>query len=361
MPDTNMSLSVTINQAFEIIRSTWQQEGGWKIVFLLLGEPGIGKTALSLMLRNSDLPGRLGVSPDRCVEKNMSDAGVEDYRGLPDVSGDVTVWKPDAFFANLRHGTGPAIFAMSEVTDCDGPLQNYLCRIIRDRMAGDLPLTERLFIVADGNRTFDKSGANRLSTKLGNRVIQLTIEFNQLEWEQWGHSAGVGADILAFHRWKADTSGGSDPRTSVSSAIGFDPNRSINPTARAWAELADSIDRSLPPATYLAALSACVTTGPATEFVAFQQYWKQLPETQTLWTKTAELPIPKELQGQYALALYAASLVTPDVMPAFVLLMDRLNKTFATPMMISASRRCPAIVNTVAYGQWAIKNKHVNF
>jgi hypothetical protein len=348
------TISVTLAEAADIITSTWRQPNGHEVVISLLGEPGIGKSALGQQVSRAIAPS-LGIPYDRIKERNMSDMDTPDVRGLPDVSGDATCWKPDAFFRDLAAGTGPALLQIEEMNDCSVPMQNLLCRLVRDRYAGDLRLTDPLYILLTGNRVSDKSGANRLSTKLGNRMLQLTVEFDQRGWEAWAHAHGVGADILAFHRWKADTEGGR------SSAIAFDPNRSINPTARAWAEMADRIDRRLPPTTYLKALAGAVGLGPATEFVAFQQYWKDLPSLDTLWASVAELTIPADLQGQYALALYAASAVTPEVMPAFVALSGRLTKTLTIPMMLAAQQRCPAIVSTTAYSQWAVQHAHLMF
>lgn len=349
------SIAVTLPEAADIITSTWSQPKGHEVVIALLGEPGIGKSALGQQISRTIAP-TLGVAPTRIKERNISDMDTPDVRGLPDVSADATCWKPDEFFKELAAGTGPALFQIEEMTDCSLPMQNLLCRIVRDRYAGDLRLTDPLYILLTGNRTADKSGANRLSTKLGNRMLQLTIEFDQRAWEAWAHSQHVGPDILAFHRWKADTDG-----TGRSSAIAFDPARTINPTARAWAEMADRIDRRLSPTTYLKALAGAVGLGPATEFVAFQQYWKDLPSLTDLWQHTAELTIPRDLQGQYALALYAASAVTPEVMPAFVQLSGRLTKTLAIPMMLAAQQRCPAIVSTHAYSQWAAQYAHLMF
>ena len=65
-------------------------------------------------------------------------------------------------------------------------------------------------------------------------------------------------------------------------------------------------------ALYLKALASCLTLGPATEFIAFQQYWKDLPTIEAVWANPTELPLPTALQGQYALALYVAS---SDLLP----------------------------------------------
>ena len=357
--------TVTLPTAAQIIASTWRQPGGHRVVISLLGPPGIGKSALAQQVE-TELAPSLGVTPDRIVFANLSHWDTTDMGGIPDLSGDVCQWKPPALFHALRAGTGPAILLLDEAAgDLSLPMQNLLCRLIYDRCAGELPLTDTLYLVLTGNRLEDKSGATRLSTKLGNRMLQLTVEFDQRAWEAWAHEHGVGADIIAFHRWKADTTApappAGEPDRRVSDAFGFDPNRAINPTPRAWAEMASRLDRSLPPATYLAALASCLTLGPATEFVAFQQYWKDLPAIEAVWANPVELPLPTALQGQYALALYVASLVQPGVATQFFTLVQRLPNMLRVPTVMAATKRCPGLVGTAAFSQWAIANPQILF
>ena len=353
---TQNDVSVTLPEALQTIASTWRRPNGHETVFSLVGEPGIGKSALFGPLKTDVCPS-FGILPERSFMRNVSHWDTPDYDGIPDVSGDWCQWKPPAIFHALRAGTGPALLVLDEAAgDLSIAQQNALCKVIYDRRLGDIQLTDPLYIVLTGNRTGDKSGANRLSTKLGNRMVQLTIAFDQAAWEAWAHEHGVGADIIAFHRWKADTTDG-----GTSSAFAFDPNRSINPTPRAWAEMADSIDRSLPSSLYLRVLAGCVTLGPATEFVAFQQYWKDLPAIEAVWANPTELPLPTALQGQYALALYVASLVQPGVATQFFTLVQRLPNMLRVPTVMAATKRCPGLVGTAAYSQWAIANAHIMF
>lgn len=366
MTTVTNDLSLTLPEAKLAITSTWRQQDGHDVVISLLGEPGVGKSALAQQLA-ADVAPTLGVSPERIVFANLSHWDTTDMGGIPDLSGDVCQWKPSALFHALRAGTGPAILILDEAAgDLTMPMQNLLCRLVYDRCAGELRLTDQLYLVLTGNRVSDKSGANRLSTKLGNRLLQLTMRFSQPAWEQWAHQAGVGADILAFHRWKADTAPGNlgltNPEDKApSSAFGFDPSRSINPTPRSWTEIADRIDRSLSPSLYLRMLAGALTLGPATEFVAFQQYFKELPPIEVIWQQPEIVAIPASLQGQYALAIYAASYVGRETFPALLQLGHRLHRDLNIPLVMAAQQRCPAVTQTAEYGQWCRDNQHLIF
>lgn len=359
-------LSLTLPEAEQVIASTWRQPGGHRVVIALLGEPGVGKSAIAHTV-STELAPTLGVSPDRILFANLSHWDTTDMGGIPDLSGAVCQWKPPALFHALRAGTGPAILLLDEAAgDLTLPMQNLLCRLVYDRCAGELALTDTLYLVLTGNRTSDKSGATRLSTKLGNRLLQLTVRFSQPAWEAWAHTHGVGADILAFHRWKADTApdnlGLVNPEDKAPSmGFSFDPSRSINPTPRAWAEVVNRIDRSLPSALYLKTLAGALTLGPATEFVAFQQYFKELPPIGVLWQQPEAVAIPASLQGQYALAIYAASHVDRETFPALLALGQRLHKDLSIPLVLAARQRCAAVTQTTAFSQWAIAHQHLLF
>ena len=85
---TQNDLSVTLPEAFQTIASTWRRPGGHKTVFSLLGEPGIGKSAMRQPLA-TDLAPDLGIPPERDFFQNVSHWDVTDYDGIPDLSGDV--------------------------------------------------------------------------------------------------------------------------------------------------------------------------------------------------------------------------------------------------------------------------------
>ena len=175
------------------IVAQFNQPEGYKFVPFIVGKPGGGKSSCAREIAD-EIAKAHHIPPERIVEFNPSLREPSDILGLPDLSGDYSRWIPPKEFYDIRKGQGPSILIIEELSDATMDMQNPLCRVILDRFAGQMPLSEELYIIASGNRTEDKSGASRLSTKLANRMR--TLEFTE-NLEDWASVSGQSlmADI----------------------------------------------------------------------------------------------------------------------------------------------------------------------
>ena len=177
------------------------------VKYLLLGQPGGGKSALARKLGKD-----LGF--DNVVEFNASLRDPVDLLGTPNNNGATTKWiKPDDL-AVLEHGRN--LLIIEELTDCIMPMQNALCGLINDGVVGNLHLSRNTHIIASGNRTEDKSGANRLSTKLANRVRILDFDVSTSDFIEW--ALGINMDLvqIQFLRFREALISAFDPNARVS-------------------------------------------------------------------------------------------------------------------------------------------------
>ena len=160
--------------------------------------------------------------------------------GIPRTEADVAKWVPMPEFYRIRDDgiNEPCALIIEELSDAPIPMQNPMCRVILDRCAGELKLHPKLHIIASGNRTEDKSGANRMSTKLGNRMQTLVFDENLDDWCAWALESSIAVEMIQFLRFRPNL------------LSDFDPNRSINPTPRSW-EMANQVDTELPSDLYL--------------------------------------------------------------------------------------------------------------
>ena len=143
-----------------------------KLVPNVIGEPGGGKSTLARHIIRD-----LGIKKERIVEFNPSLHDPTDILGLPNNTGEYSRWVPPEEFYRIRDdGTDePCALLLEEISDAIMAMQNPLCRLILDRHAGMMPLHPKLYIIATGNETKHKSGANRLATKLSSaRCLSVT-------------------------------------------------------------------------------------------------------------------------------------------------------------------------------------------
>lgn len=260
---------------------------GNRVVPFIVGKPGGGKSSVCREIAEN-LAERLNIPAERIVEFNPSLREPSDILGLPDLSGECSRWVPPAEFYAIREGVGPSILIIEELSDATMDLQNPLCRVILDRCAGQMKLSSELFIIASGNRTEDKSGANRLSTKLANRMRTLQFDENLPDWIEWAQANDINPAIVAFLSWKPNL------------LSDFDPSRSCNPTPRSWEDVS-RIPQTLSRTVYREHVSGAVGEGAAAEFVGFLSIMENLPDYDSIKKDPENAEIPSDPATLYAL------------------------------------------------------------
>ena len=189
---------------------------GNSIVPFIEGKPGGGKSACAREIADV-LKEKLKIKDEQIVEFNPSLRDPVDVLGIPfkHVSGTHNEWLPPAEFYNLRFGVGPCVLIIEELSDAQMSMQNPMCRIILDRYAGSLKLSDQLYIIATGNRVEDRSGANRLSTKLGNRLRCLTFEEDLEDWVKWARAHNIDDVLIKFLQFQPNLLSDFDPKRKI--------------------------------------------------------------------------------------------------------------------------------------------------
>lgn len=316
---------------------------GNQLVPNIIGKPGGGKSTLA-----REIVAELGIAPDRITEFNPSLRDPVDIMGLPKTDGECSKWIPPAEFFRIRDdGTDqPCALILEELSDAPIPMQNPLCRVILDRHAGELKLHPKLHIVATGNRTEDKSGATRMSTKLGNRMQTLTFDENLDDWCSWALDHGIAVEMIQFLRFRPNL------------LSDFDPNRTINPTPRSWA-MANEVDPTLTSDLYFANISGCVGEGAAAEYTGFKRIFENLPDVDGILMNPAKAAVPEDMPVLFALTGALAHRVSKDNFDRVCEYIGRMPPEFQVMCVLDSKKLKPEIVNTKAFVQWAVKNANV--
>jgi len=313
---------------------------GSQLVPNIEGRPGGGKSSLA-----REIISQLGINPNRVTEFNPSLRDPVDIMGVPRTDADVAKWIPMPEFYRIRDdGTDePCALIIEELSDAPMPMQNPMCRVILDRYAGELKLHSKLHIIATGNRTEDKSGATRMSTKLGNRMQTLTFDENLDDWCLWAFDKGIDLKIIQFLRF----------RPSLLSD--FDPNRKINPTPRSW-EMVNQIEETLPTDLYFANVAGCVGEGSAAEYTGFKRIFESLPNIDGLLMNPAKADVPADPAVRFALAGAIAHRTNKDNFDRCMEFIERMPQDFQTMYIMDAMRKEPGVRNTKAYVKWTVAN-----
>lgn len=316
---------------------------GNKLVPYIEGKPGGGKSALA-----RDVILSLGISPDRITEFNPSLRDPVDIMGVPRTDADVAKWIAMPEFYRIRDdGTdAPCALIVEELSDAPQPMQNPMCRVILDRYAGELKLHPKLHIIATGNRTEDKSGANRMTTKLGNRMQTLAYDENLDDWCEWALDNGIAVEMIQFLRFRPNL------------LSDFDANRKINPTPRSWM-FANEVDPALTSDLYFSNIAGCVGEGAAAEYTGFKRIFENLPNIDGIILNPSRAEVPSDPAVLYALTGALAHRVSKDNFDRVTEYIDRMPAEFQVMCIFDSTKLKPEIRNTKAFIQWAVKNANV--
>ena len=321
------------------ITEQFKAPNGNKIVPFILGAPGGGKSACA-----RDVVNELGF--DNVVEFTASLRDPVDVLGTPNNSGEYTKWIPPEEFYQLRAGQGRCALILEELSDAPIPMQNALCGVIYDRRAGNLKLSDELFIIATGNRTEDKSGANRITSKLANRTRRFDFVENIDDWTEWALDNDIDPVLIQFVRFRPGL------------LSDFDPNRFANPTPRAW-ERVNAIPGALPEQLFFDNVAGEVGEGAAAEFVGFRKIYMSLPDVDSILLDPDRADVPADPATLFALTGALARKSTKDNFDRVSKYLQRLTPEFNVMTIKDAIKLQPGIKTSRSFIEWASRNAEV--
>jgi hypothetical protein len=321
------------------VLSQFQVDGGNAVVPFILGAPGGGKSACA-----RDIVQSLGI--ENVVEFTASLRDPVDVLGVPNNTGEYTRWVPPQEFYQLRDGVGRSALILEELSDAPVPMQNALCGVIYDRRAGNLKLSDQLFIIATGNRTEDKSGANRITSKLANRTRRFDFVENIDDWTEWALDNDIDPVLIQFLRFRPGL------------LSDFDANRFANPTPRAW-ERVNLIPDSLDSALFFDNCAGEVGEGAAAEFTGFRRIYMSLPNVDSILLDPAGADVPKDPATLYALTGALARKSTKDNFDRVSKYLSRMSPEFNVMATKDAIKMQPSIRHSRAFVEWAAANAEV--
>ena len=311
-------------------------QAGIKRSILIESSPGLGKTQITEQAAKE-----LGVDY-RVIHAPLMQP--EDY-GFPVISADRSnvefIVSKSKFPVVGSDCADHGILTIDELSQADNAGQKVIANLMQAREIHGQKLKDGWMIVATGNRTTDRSGANRILGHLGNRVTRIEMEASLDDWTQWAIQNGVKTELIAFLRFRPEL------------LSQYDPQSEINATPRAWAEGVSASLGVIDAAHEFPVFKGDVGEGPAAEFCAFLKIFRKLPSPDAILLNPANSEVPTDPATLYALCGALAHKASDSNFKRIMTYVNRMPTEFTVLFIRDAIKRNPALQTSADFIAWA--------
>ncbi|MDH5633278.1 MAG: AAA family ATPase [Gammaproteobacteria bacterium] len=252
---------------------------------MLWGPPGVGKSQMV-----AETAAKHGVP---MIDIRLSQMEPTDLRGIPFRSGDMVEWAIPSLLPNAeRHGNKGILF-LDEITSAAPTVSAAAYQLILDRRLGEYSVPEGWAIFAAGNRQGDRGVTYAMPAPLANRFSHYEVEAHLDDWVAWAYANGIDERVIAFLRFRPELLFDFDP---AHNPVAFPSPRSWEFAHRAMQKFHDHPDLLLD------GLQASIGPAAGIELKAFVDNLDNLPDIDAIINGVKDVPVPKEIDLQYAVA-----------------------------------------------------------
>lgn len=311
---------------------------------LLKGPPGVGKTSLLLQAAQ-----RLGMHTIVChpVVEDPTD-----WKGFPFITVDADGKRSADFhpFGNLQRmidAEEPTLVILDDLGQAPPSVQAAAMQPLGARSINGKAISPHVTFAAATNRRGDNAAVTGLIAPLLDRFTTgLDVDFDVDDYVRWLIENDYPAVLGAFARFRP---------TEISTLV---INRDMNKfaTPRSVAAVGRLVRRGLLDVEVLAGAAG---TSFATEFTAFHEIWKDLPDRNAIYLNPDAVPVPESPATLYALMGSLAHGVNEVNIDQTVRYLERVRPEFQVVCMKDASVKTQTIQTTNAFAKWMLKNREV--
>ena len=236
---------------------------------------------------------------------------------------------------------GMGILALDEVARAPLANLNMACTLVRDGRIGEHQLPPGWMIVAASNPASARAGANPLPAPLRNRMTHLWVNSSAERFAAWGARNGIDPMIIAYLRLR--------PQYHSK----FSTADNAFPSSRAWAACSRLGMASLDGDLAAECLEGTVGAEAATDFAAFREAARDLPDIAQVLADPGRARLPQGLDCitiTMQILAHRATRANFDNVVAYLLRVEE--REFGSICVTDAVARDPSLALTGAYNRW---------
>jgi hypothetical protein len=304
---------------------------------MLWGPPGIGKTDLPHQIANKrDWP---------LFEFHAALRESVDLRGIPvaDVINRKTDWLVPAELPQEARDGEHGILYCDEINQAVPQLQGVLGGLVLYGTIGDYRLPKGWRVICSGNRVADRASAQRMPTHMRNRLSHIHVKVDLESWCRWANRNNIAPEMVAFMRLR--------PALLHRMPRG---DENAFPTPRTLAKASKFVNAPVHLRQKL--ITALVGHDVAGEFEGFIGIYRSIGSVADIISDPDNASVPDETSLRYAVATALARAADKYNFSAVLTYAKRLGRESEMLIVSDATARNESLVNTAAYGKWAVDN-----
>lgn len=313
-------MKVRFSQALSMVKKTLLA----KLVPMLHGSPGVGKSALGyLIAKEYNL---------LLIDVRLAQTDPTELNGFPfifEARGRAGYVPMDTFplegddlpvDPKTGHRYDGWLLFLDEMTSAALMTQSAAYKIVLDRKVGQRPMHHRVAIIAAGNLITDNAVVNEMSTAMQSRLIHIEMESALPDFLRWAEDNKINPLITSFLQFKPDA------------LFSFKPDHNDFTYAcnRTWEfahkimEVTPNLPNGEPDPDRLPLLQGALSDGVGTEFYNFAKRENELPKMYDIINTPETAMVPQESSVQFILTGALASHANDKNLDALIKYIFRL-------------------------------------
>lgn len=294
------------SQLKELLRRTIK--AGYAI--LVKGAPGIGKTEIT-----NEVTEEIGYELVTEIA-SMSDA--TDYKGLPDVSGKIAVFKLFENLDRIVNASKPTLWFFDDVGQTTEAVQNTIMHCFQKREISGRRIPDCVTLMAASNDRGQKAGVRGMTTAMKSRfhsIVELVPDLQ--ESCQWFLTHGMSASLLAYLRTVPDA------------LCEFEATQDLTnfPCPRTWFKLSQLEALNLPADVEADTFAGAVGTARAQGYLTFRKMISTAINLDEILLNPDKAAIPSRPDALYAISAGLARRATLTNFASIAVYVNRLIDT----------------------------------